>query len=374
MVWLCLLPAAAALNGFQLHGDPECDNGLTFENVQLTCGSAYQGYSYGYNNNRGYGNGYRYNGGYNNGGQYANSYKNNQNSNQASEYMGKYYSSSSNSNGNQYSQQQQQQEGPDEQYYMNNVNGQVAGWTPEGSSTCIAGDTAYITGTLSIPESGLYGYDMKNRVCLYGQDWGWLTCKEFDVEGASFCSMFGLMAYGCPETGQFQITTSFNLPAQGEGYDLAGGGKSEWRDGFPGRDSMSLSNVPSLLLNAVSGWYSYIYTTLNTTDGFIYTCKTRIDTVNPNSNSNSNSAASSSYSAANQWDSWKTTTSNWYSKATSGHSSSSYALFGLSIVGVMGLFTTSFMRRRRLRAQIDLTQDEGATGDFEMMGDGVVRV
>jgi hypothetical protein len=38
--------------------------------------------------------------------------------------------------------------------------------------------------------------------------------------------MFGLMAYGCPETGQFQITTSFNLPAQGEGYDLAGGGKS----------------------------------------------------------------------------------------------------------------------------------------------------
>jgi hypothetical protein len=229
VVLLCLLPAAAALNGFQLHGDPECDNGLTFENVQLICGSPYQGYSYGYNNNRGYGNGYKYNGGYNNGGQYSNSYNPNsqsQNSNQASEYMGKYYSSSSNSNGNQYSNYQQQQQGPDEQYYMNNVNGQVAGWTPEGTSTCVAGDTAYITGTLSIPESGLYGYDMKNRVCLYGQDWGWLTCKEFDVEGASFCSMFGLMAYGCPETGQFQITTSFNLPAQGEGYDLAGGGTS----------------------------------------------------------------------------------------------------------------------------------------------------
>jgi hypothetical protein len=253
VILIFLLPSAAALNAFQLNGDPECDNGLTFENVRLTCGSAYQGYKYGYNNNRGYGNGYRYNGGYNNGGQYSNGYtaKYGQGG-QASSYMSNYYNvngknqnynqgnqqrqdnneDNSNYDYNKYvngyqNQQQQQQGGPgEEEYYMNNINGQVAGWSPEGSPYCMAGDTAYVTGTISIPQTGLYGYDMKNRVCVYGKDWGWLTCKELDLEGASFCSLFGLMAYGCPEAGQFEVTTSFNLPAQGEGYDLASGGTS----------------------------------------------------------------------------------------------------------------------------------------------------
>lgn len=50
-------------------------------------------------------------------------------------------------------------------------------------------------------------------------------------------------------------------------------------------------------------------------------------------------------------------------------------MVSLSLVSVVGLVTALVVRKRRLRAQIDLSQeDEGATGNFEMMNEGSVRV
>lgn len=209
LIQLCLVPVVVATSAFRLNGNPECDNDLTFTNVQVTCGSAEQGTQYGYNNNRGYGDGYRYNNGYNNGGQYYSNYNNYNNNNNEPEGEG----------------EREGEEGPEEEGYMYNGNvRQSMTWSAQGNANCYPGDTVYVKGTISIPQTGLYGYDMENKVCLYGRNWGWLTCKEIDVSGASFCSMFGLMAYGCPETGEFDVTTSFTLPAAGEGFDLGSSG------------------------------------------------------------------------------------------------------------------------------------------------------
>jgi hypothetical protein len=85
-----------------------------------------------------------------------------------------------------------------------------------GSSTCVLGDSAHVTGTLNIPSSGLYGKSMTTKVCLFG----FYPCREVETNG-DFCDTFGLSSYGCPTTGEYNIEKTFDLPV----YDGSSLGK-----------------------------------------------------------------------------------------------------------------------------------------------------
>lgn len=138
------------------------------------------------------------------------------------------------------------------------------------------------------------------------------------------------------------------------------------------------------------GFYSLVYTKLTTNDGFTYSCKTRIDTVSPNYTPRSNSTSTSSASATNTWTEWKSKASSkwsdWHNGSSNTGSSSSssadmfsstYAMVSLSIVAVGGLVTALIVRKRKLRAgRINLNREEEqeSSGNFEVMGDGLVRV
>jgi hypothetical protein len=76
-----------------------------------------------------------------------------------------------------------------------------------GSSTCVFGDSAHVSGTLSIPDSGLFGKSMTSKACLYGA----YPCRELQTNG-DFCETFGLSQYGCPTTGEYSIEKTFDLP------------------------------------------------------------------------------------------------------------------------------------------------------------------
>jgi hypothetical protein len=76
-----------------------------------------------------------------------------------------------------------------------------------GSSTCVFGDSAHVSGTLSIPDSGLFGNSMTSKACLYGA----YPCRELQTNG-DFCETFGLSEYGCPTTGEYSIEKTFDLP------------------------------------------------------------------------------------------------------------------------------------------------------------------
>jgi hypothetical protein len=76
-----------------------------------------------------------------------------------------------------------------------------------GSSTCFLGDSAHVTGTLSIPDSGLFGNSMTTQACLYG----FYPCHQLETNG-DFCDTFGLSSYGCPTTGEFSVEKTFKLP------------------------------------------------------------------------------------------------------------------------------------------------------------------
>lgn len=154
----------------------------------------------------------------------------------------------------------------------------------------------------------------------------------------------------------------------------------------------------------VSGWYTVVYSTITTTDGFQYTCETRIDTVSPNQSSsssssssgnkwyqwNSGSSQSSSSQSSNAWSQWKSSTSSessnvwsqlksssnesWSQLKSNFNRNSSAYMIAVSAVGVVGFLTAFFVRKRRMQvARIDLDHEEGAAGTFEMMSNGGVQ-
>jgi hypothetical protein len=95
-----------------------------------------------------------------------------------------------------------------------------------GSSTCVFGDSAHVSGTLSIPDSGLFGKSMTSKACLYGA----YPCRELQTNG-DFCETFGLSEYGCPTTGEYSIEKTFDLPGD-QGLSLGtmfGTTRSPWR-------------------------------------------------------------------------------------------------------------------------------------------------
>jgi hypothetical protein len=76
-----------------------------------------------------------------------------------------------------------------------------------GSSTCSLGDTAHVTGTLSIPDTGLFGNSMTTQACLYG----FYPCRELATND-DFCNTFELVSYGCPTSGEFALEKTIQLP------------------------------------------------------------------------------------------------------------------------------------------------------------------
>lgn len=94
--------------------------------------------------------------------------------------------------------------------------------------------------------------------------------------------------------------------------------------------------ITVLFRRLVSGMYVVVKATLTNDDGTSYTCQVRVDAV------------------------------------STGSSSTAY-MVGVSSVVLVSLISALVVRKRRLRARIDLNEEE-KEGHFEMMKDGIVSV
>lgn len=94
------------------------------------------------------------------------------------------------------------------------------------TGTCDLGETAYMTGRLTIGNAGLFQRAIiTSRACVFGLNWGDLTCNYYEFE-ADLCSVLGIYeTYGeCPDDGEWDVESSFNLPGFGNMH--LGRGKS----------------------------------------------------------------------------------------------------------------------------------------------------
>jgi hypothetical protein len=90
-----------------------------------------------------------------------------------------------------------------------------------GSSVCTFGDTATITGTMTVPETGAGNIvSLHNEACFMGIRTSY-TCQEYDFE-TSLCGMFDLEQYGCPDAGEYDIEGDFSFPQNSGEVNLGG--------------------------------------------------------------------------------------------------------------------------------------------------------
>ena len=84
-----------------------------------------------------------------------------------------------------------------------------------GSSVCQFGESAHVSGSLTIPDTGLFGSSISAKACLYGM----YPCRTLQADG-DFCSTFGLEQYGCPTSGTYAAESTVDIPAA-EGLSLS---------------------------------------------------------------------------------------------------------------------------------------------------------
>jgi hypothetical protein len=88
-----------------------------------------------------------------------------------------------------------------------------------GKTACNFGDTATVTGYLSVPSSGMSDYvTLKNKACFMGVQSSY-TCENHN-EDVSLCSLFNLGQYGCPAAGNYTLDGTFTVPTYNGTMDL----------------------------------------------------------------------------------------------------------------------------------------------------------
>jgi len=184
--------------------------------------------------------------------------------------------------------------------------------TSGGAQKCSPGDSVYASGSITMGDYDLQGWQTTHKACLYGLQVGQL-CQDVTLD-EDFCTLLfseeGINEENCPSTagtGPYKWSSEFSIPEEAD-------------------------------LNISWSYSITVYTTLTNEDGTQYTCSTKLDGTHGDS--------------------------------TASGDSSSARVVGWSVVGGIALVGSLLYGKRRRTALLTLDEQGDATAastNFEMM-------